>query len=224
MHSGVVGLADLCRLQVEPGNEPVEQCALPNAAIAAEEGDAVMEEGLQAVDALSGDGRDGDACVPDAFVEGHEVGLYLSGCRSQQVALVEEEHHRHAVGFCRSEESVDEGGARLWEVDGDHEGGLVYVGGDDVALSRLVDRFPDDVVPSVLDVGDESRLLCSGIGGELYADAVAYGHGVGGAEGRLPDAEVALHLARQGFSAVGEHGVPRTGVLDDESLHVVRRS
>ena len=54
----------------------------------------------------------------------------------EQVGLVEDQHHRHTIGFCGGQETVDEGGGGLGIDDRDYQEGLIDVGGQDVDRLR----------------------------------------------------------------------------------------
>lgn len=134
VHACVVGLADGCRPQVESWHEGVQQGRLPYAAVAAEDSDFRCEELSQLRDAFTVDGRGLQTLVADGRIDVDEQLLRLPFLFVEQVGLVEEQYDRHAVGFGRSEEAVDEGGACLRVCHRYDEYGLVDVGSDDVAL------------------------------------------------------------------------------------------
>ena len=69
----------------------------------------------------------------------------------EQVGLVEDQNHWDAIGFCRCQETVDEGRGGLGVVDSDQQEGLVDVGGEDVALFGEVLGATDDVILTVFD-------------------------------------------------------------------------
>ena len=122
----------------------------------------------------------------------------------EEVSLVEDQHHRHPIGFGGSQETVDEGGGGLGIDDRDYQEGLIDVGGQDVALFGEVDALADDVVTAGFDIGD--KIIRN-------RDPVTDRDGVGGADAL--EAEVALDLTINQLAIVREDGVPAACILND---------
>ncbi len=92
-----------------------------------------------------------------------------------EVALVEDDGGGDMVGLGGDEEAVDEAGRGAWEAEGGHDAEEVDIGGDDVCLLGEVSGASDDVVATVVDIGDKSGAVVK----ELEVDTVAHGNGVG---------------------------------------------
>ena len=85
----------------------------------------------------------------------HLLIMQLVGIK--QIRLVEYQHDRHPVSLSRCKEAIDKGCTGLRTVHGDNEHRLVYIGRNDMTLLREVDAFADDVVATILYLGDIER-------------------------------------------------------------------
>ena len=212
VHSLVVSVAYLGRLEVNPGNEPVDECRFSHSAVAAHHGGLVLERGFEFLHALASLGRESYGLVADGVVEVDHHLLVVQFLVGEQVGLVKHEHHGYPVSLCRGEESVDEGGGGLRIIHRHHEHGQIDVRRYDMALLREVRRLAYYVVSSVVYGGDEGRAFLVGHDG----DAVAHGHGVGAAYAL--ESEVALYLTIDELAAVVSlDGVPAPRIPNDES-------
>ena len=122
----------------------------------------------------------------------------------KEVGLVEDEHHRHTIGLCGGQETVDEGGGGLGIDDRDYQEGLIDVGGQDVALFGEVDALADDIITTGFNLGDKTL---------RNRNPVTDRDGVGGADAL--EAEVALDLTINQLAIVREDGVPAACILND---------
>ena len=209
MHARVVGLGDVGRAQVGPGQDGVDERRFAHAAVAAEERRLTLQQGQQArhvVGIMGGELHDG---VADVLVEEAHGRLVAPLVLGEEVEFVEGQDHGHAIGLRAGQETVDEGGACLRVVDRDDKQGLIDVGGEDVALFAEVGGSADDVVAPVADGGDEGRSL--GIEADLHP--VAHGHGIGAANAF--QAKVALDLAVHHPAVVGLDAIPAPRVFND---------
>ena len=209
VHARVVGLGDVGRAQVDPGQDGVDERRFAHAAVAAEERRLTLQQGQQTrhvVGIMGGELHDG---VADVLVEEAHGRLVAPLVLGEEVELVEGQDHGHAIGLRASQETVDEGGACLRVVDRDDKQGLIDVGGEDVALFAEVGGSADDVVAPVADGGDEGRSL--GIEADLHP--VAHGHGIGAANAL--QAKVALDLAVHHPAVVGLDAIPAPRVFND---------
>ena len=149
--------------------------------------------------------------IADSLIEGDEHLLVMGLVGIQQIGLIEDQNDGHAIGFCRGQETVDEGGGGLGIVDGDDEQRLIDIGSDDVALLGEIDALADDVVTAVVDVDYPTFVI--------DRHPVADGHGV-----RAPyafDTEITLDLTIKELAIVGEDGVPATCIFYDKTVQSV---
>ena len=151
--------------------------------------------------------------IADSLIEGDEHLLVMGLVGIEQIGLIEDQNDGHAIGFCRGQETVDEGGGGLGTAHGDDEQCLVDIGSDDVALLGEIDALADDVVTAVVDVDDPTFVI--------DRHTVADGHRV-----RAPyafDTEITLYLTIKKLAIVRKDGVPASSVLNDKSFHVAIR-
>ena len=213
VHAGIVGIGNLGGTQLSARHESVDKRGFAYTAVAAEHGHLALKQVDERSHSLAGGSRNLAALISHRLVEAHHHRLIVQLFGREQVGLVEDQYHRHAVSLSRSEETVDEGGGGLRMAHGDDKEHLVDIGGNDVALLGEVLRLAHNVVAPVLDGGDECRTLLI----ERYLDPVAHSHRIGAAY--TLETEVSLNLAFDRLAIVSAHGVPAAGVLDDESLH-----
>ena len=212
MHTCIVGIADFCSTQVNMRHQPIDQRRLPYTGIAAEQCYLAIEQRAQGIQALATDSRDGETGIANGFVELHHHLLIVQFVSRQEVGLVEYKEYGHAIGFCRSQKTVDECCRSLRLGDRDDQESLIDVSRQDMALLGEVDAFADDVVAAVLYLGDKG----SALGIELDVNPVADGHGIG--TPYAAQTEVTLDFAIDSQSIVREDGVPTAGILDDETF------
>lgn len=133
VHAGVVYGRDVGCLEVEAGNEVVDECGLPYAGVARYEGNLAGEDFSKLVDALAGLGRDKRYLIAYGAVEvgkGVEQGAVI--VVGEQVCLVYGNQGRNAVGCGCGEETVDECGGGGGVGKCNHEHCKVDIGGYDV--------------------------------------------------------------------------------------------
>ena len=217
VHTRVVRVRNLCRAHIQPRYHGIEQGALAHTAIAGEERGLAVQyfsEGFYATEALLiVEGRDTIAGITDAFVETEEELQEVLVFLVEKVHLVEDEDYGHTVCLGSSQETVYEGGAGFGMAQCHHEGSLVHIGRDDVALLGEVGSLADDIIATLVNLGNKSRLAVVLLDGY----AIAHGNGVGGAD--ASQAKVALHLAFYDATVVGAHLVKIACVLDYDSVH-----
>ena len=134
----------------------------------------------------------------------------------EHVNLVEHQYDRYAVCLGRGEKTVDKGGAGLRHLDGDDEHSLVDVGCKDATLLGEVRRFADDIVLSVLNVGNPRVPVIVSVPVKYHP--IAHGNRIGATNAL--EAEVAFHLAVNRSTIVGEHCVPVARILYYKSFQV----
>ena len=211
VHAHVMGIGELGGAEVDTRHEAVDEGGLPHPTIAAEHGDLVFEQRTEVVDALSRLSGDLPTLVTDGLVEVDHRLLITSFILVEQVGLIEDEHYRHTVGLGRRQEAIDERGAGLRVGHGDHQEGLIHIGGDDMTLLGEVDALADDVVAAVLDRRDKAPI-------KLYP--VAHGHRVSRANAL--QSEITLYLTIKQLAIVCLDGVPTACVLYDKTLHIMK--
>ena len=225
----VVGGGDFGGAEVGIRDEAIDERGFPHATVATEQRDLPFEQGTQIFDAITRGGRDLFAGIADCLVELHHHLLVVQLVGVKAVGLVEDQHHRDAIGLGGGQETVDEGRGGLGIVDRDHQEGLIDVGGDNVALFGEVLGATDDVVATVFDGGDEgsrARPFLRPVGSkrpsvergklrdrEAYGDTITDGDGVGGADAF--EAEGAFDFTINQLAIVRQDGVPAASIFND---------
>ena len=151
----VVGGGDFGGAEVGIRDEAIDERGFPHATVATEECDLPFEQGPQVLDAFARGGGDLFAGIADRLVELHHHLLVVQFVGIKTVGLVEDQHHRNAVGLGGGQEAVDEGCGGLGVVDSDHQESLIDVGGDDVALFGEVLGATHYIILSVFDFRNE---------------------------------------------------------------------
>ena len=183
----VVGGGDFGGAEVGIRDEAIDEGGFPHATVTTEQRDFPFEQGTQIFDAITRGGRDLFAGIADRLVELHHHLLVVQLVGVKAVGLVEDQHHRNAIGLGGGQEAVDEGRGGLGIVDRDHQEGLVDVCGNNVALFGEVLRATDNIVLSVFDFRNEGAPRQAQPLGRLgdrkiYGDTITDGDGVGGAD------------------------------------------
>ena len=178
VHAGIVRIGDFCRAQVHTRHQCIDKRRLAHPTVAAQHRHPVRQQRTQPVYAIALHRRHLATDIAHSLVERDHHLLVMTLLGSKQIGLVEDQHHRHAVGFGRGQESVYERGRSLRMADRDHEKGLVHIGGDDVALLGEILRLAHDIVAPVLYLRDKGCTL----GVAHYLHTVTHSHGIGAAD------------------------------------------
>ena len=214
VHSLVVRLAQVSRSGARFGNKPVQQGALPHSAVSAQQRDLPLQgltDGFHAHVLLR---AAGEALIVEPLIEGN-IGIKEAlPFLVEEVYLVEKQQHRHSIRLRRGEEAIDKDSTCLGVDERDDKHSQVDVGGNDVALLGEVAGLADDVVPPVLDGGDESRLA---VGAGCYLHHIPHCHGIGAAD--APKAEIPLYLTIEKLAIIRADNVPASRISYDRSSH-----
>ena len=210
MRACVMGIADLCSLQISSRHQAVDERGLPHSTVATKQSDFISQQGTEFLDALARGCRYLSALVADGLVETYHELLVAQLVGIELVGLVEHQYDRYAIGLGRSQETVDEGSGSLWPLYGDDEKSLVDVGRNDMALLGEVDALADNVVATVVDVGNPTF--------GINSHTVAYGYGIGAPDAF--DTEITLDLTIKELAIVGKDGVPAPCILYNKSFQI----
>ena len=205
MLSGVVGIRNLSSSEINTRHKTIDEGRLPYPAITTEEGNLAWEQGFELIDAFTRFCRNYTTFITDGLIECGKHLLVSSLIVGEQVGLIEYEDNGHAISLGRSQETVDEGSRGLRIIDSNDEQSLIDISGNDMTLLGEVDALADNVVATVIDVGNPTF--------GINSHTVAYGYGIG-----TPDAfdtEITLDLTIKELAIVGKDGVPATCILYD---------
>ena len=177
-----MGIADFGCAEIGPRHQTVDDGGLPHPTIAAEQGDLTFKERAQFLDTYALFGRNLAAFVADVLIETDHHLLVTEQVVVEQICLIENQDHRHTISLSRSQEAVNERGGCFRTGYGDYQESLVNVSRQDMALLRQVDALTDNIVATVLDIGNKPTLSASQREGSPDCDAVANSHRVRAAD------------------------------------------
>ena len=172
----VVRIAHLGRFDLKSRDDAVDQGALAHARMAGQDVNPFGQFGFQLFHPLARVGAHFQPTVARIAVHFRQGFCLHPVFVRQRIHLVQHDGGGDAVRFSGDQKPVHESRARAWRRQRHDKKGTVQVGGHDVALVRQVDRFADDAIGALVDVGNDPGAIFD----HLKIHHISHGHRVGG--------------------------------------------